>query len=397
MSDEPPEQQAVQLPFEEELDPSIEGEPEIEAAARKAISVVALTATDWTAETILSQLARGNIELNPRFQRRDAWTPIRKARFIESLFLGLPIPQLVLAEHPGRRGTYLVLDGKQRLLSLRQFASTEDDAFRPLVLNHLELRSDLNGKTLAMIEADESLTDDLNAFQNQTIRTVVVRNWPDDAFLYLVFLRLNTGSLPLSPQELRQALLPGPFTDYLDDASSASPGLQSALQINGPDFRMRDVELLLRFLAFDFFLSEYTGNLKLFLDTTCERLNKSWASDEEAIADRVSACEAAIEATQDVFGTNHAFQRWSGERYEGRFNRAIFDVMVFFFKDPQIRSAATGKKAEVVESFKRLCEQDPDFNRYVQTTTKSTEATFSRFGKWRERLSEALGMEIPQP
>lgn len=82
-----------------------------------------VTSTDWTTETILNQLARGNIQLNPRFQRREAWTQVRKSRFIESLFLGLPIPQLVLAEQRGRRGAYLVIDGKQRLLALRQFAA----------------------------------------------------------------------------------------------------------------------------------------------------------------------------------------------------------------------------------------------------------------------------------
>ena len=38
--------------------------------------------TDWTTETIVSQLNRGNIELNPKFQRREAWDKVRKSRFI---------------------------------------------------------------------------------------------------------------------------------------------------------------------------------------------------------------------------------------------------------------------------------------------------------------------------
>jgi hypothetical protein len=57
-----------------------------------------VTGTDWTTETIVSQLKRRNIQLNPRFQRRDAWKRDRKSRFIESLIVGLPIPQIVLAE-----------------------------------------------------------------------------------------------------------------------------------------------------------------------------------------------------------------------------------------------------------------------------------------------------------
>jgi hypothetical protein len=57
-----------------------------------------VSATDWTTETVVSQLSRGNIQLNPRFQRRDAWKRDRKSRFIESLIVGLRIPQIVLAE-----------------------------------------------------------------------------------------------------------------------------------------------------------------------------------------------------------------------------------------------------------------------------------------------------------
>src|SRR5665647_2874723 len=80
-----------------------------------------VTASDWTTATIIDQLRRGNIDLNPRFQRREVWQPPRKSRFIESLLLNFPVPQIVLAEKQGQRGRYVVLDGKQRLLTLRQF------------------------------------------------------------------------------------------------------------------------------------------------------------------------------------------------------------------------------------------------------------------------------------
>jgi len=64
-----------------------------------------VTATDWTIETLISQLKKRNIKLDPSFQRRDAWTAKRKSEFIESLFLGLPVPQVVLAESKDRKGS----------------------------------------------------------------------------------------------------------------------------------------------------------------------------------------------------------------------------------------------------------------------------------------------------
>jgi hypothetical protein len=95
--------------------------------------------TDWTAETITNQLFRKNIDLFPKFQRRDAWSQIAKSKFIESLILGLPIPQIILAEKKDDKGKYIVIDGKQRLLTIRQFFSKgENDEFTPLKLKGLE-------------------------------------------------------------------------------------------------------------------------------------------------------------------------------------------------------------------------------------------------------------------
>jgi hypothetical protein len=135
-----------QLPWLPDVDPSSEDESDLANATPQAVAGAVLAATDWTAETILTQLRRGNIDLNPRFQRRDAWrTPSRKSRFIESIILGLPIPQIVLAERQDRRGAYVVIDGKQRLLALRQFAAETDEEFERLTLEGLEVRGDLNG------------------------------------------------------------------------------------------------------------------------------------------------------------------------------------------------------------------------------------------------------------
>lgn len=362
-----------------------------------------VTDTDWTAETILSQLRRGNIQLNPRFQRRDAWNKPRKSRFIESLVLGLPIPQIVLAEDKNKRGKFIVLDGKQRLLALRQFAagssfavSDDEEDFKGFALTGLEVREDLRLATLKKMENSDEYLDDLNAFLNETIRTVVVRRWPNEDFLNLVFLRLNTGSVKLSPQELRQALHPGPFTDYLDDTASESKALRAALRNDKPDFRMRDVEVLLRYFSFHYTLEEYTGNLKKFLDDTVNYLNDVWESDEEEIKGIAARCERAIEATFDVFGDD-AFYRWSNGRYEGRFNRAVFDIMTYYFSDEAVAAKAVQRKSAVVAAFRALCEGSPRFVESIQTTTKTATATHRRLSLWGDELADVLDMKLGVP
>lgn len=378
-------------------EPDAETEEDLEFASPREVSEAVVTSTDWTTETILNQLARGNIHLTPRFQRRDAWTDARKSRFIESLFLALPIPQLVLAERREKRGSYIVIDGKQRLLSLLRFAARGNEGeFEPLALSGLELRSDLNGERLIDMEAKPEYADDVTAFQNQTIRTVVVRNWPDEEFLYLVFLRLNTGSVPLSPQELRQALHPGPFVDFVDDFSYENEALYGALGLQGPDFRMRDVEVAIRYFGFAFFLHDYAGNLKAFLDETCKRLNEEWVDKESLIRGEARRLEEAIDSTLEIFEA-FAFRRWNGERFEGRFNRAVFDVMVYYFRIPEVSQAALAMREAVVDAFRDLSELDPKFDDSLATTTKSVGATAHRLRAWGQRLSGLLSLELSLP
>ena len=117
-------------------EPYNEQEEDIDQLNKLDLSEMAITGTDWTAETIVNQINKGNILLSPYFQRRDAWNVKIKSRFIESLFLGLPIPQIILAERKEKKGSYIVIDGKQRLLSLQQFVEG-DESGRKLKLTGL--------------------------------------------------------------------------------------------------------------------------------------------------------------------------------------------------------------------------------------------------------------------
>jgi hypothetical protein len=378
------ELEAAEIPDDQEDESDLEGLDD--PSTFEAI----VAATDWTTETLLKQIERERLNLDPEFQRRDAWTRSRKSRFVESLIANVPIPQIVLAERSGQRGSYIVLDGKQRLLTLWQFAggaAGDGDGFR---LTGLELRRDLNGLRLKDLPGA-----DRDAFETQTIRTVVVKNWKSDSFLYLVFLRLNTGNVPLSPQELRQALHPGPFMSFANDFTAGSQIFHKMLRRSTPDFRMRDVELLVRFFAFDRFLPTHYGNLKPLLDTTCARLNEDWADEHDRIERRARECERAIDATLAVFG-DHAFRRWSHDRYERPFNRAVYDVMVFYAKDPEVAELMVTNGPQVEAGFQLAC-ADPRFAESISTTTKSIQAIEYRLRVWGERLSPAINAPLPVP
>lgn len=361
------------------------------------ISEAVLYTTDWTTETILTQYKRENINLNPNYQRRDAWKIPRKSRFVESILLGLPIPQIILAEIKGERGKYLVLDGKQRLLTLLQFTDIVETKNSGFKLKDLEVRKDLNGKSFEDLTTDILLKDDVNQFYNQPIRTVVIRNWPNIDFLNLVFIRLNTGSVQLSPQELRQALIPGEFMNYLDKAASESNALRTLLKIDEPDFRMRDVELLLRYLSFSFFIDKYSGNLRQFMDQTAKSLSKNWPENETIIKNKIDNYEKAIEAAIEIFGKDEIGRTWKGDGFQPRVNKAIIDAMTIYFSDEVIRNAALERPLDVKEGFKDLCVSSEEFRDSIEKTTKSLGAVSTRLFLWGSRLKDILELEFDIP
>jgi hypothetical protein len=158
---------------------------------------------------------------------------------------------------------------------------------------------------------------------------------------------------------------------------------------------MRDVELFVRYVAFQYSLATYTGNLKTFLDDECKRLNSRWATDESDIRRKAEEMEAAISTSYDIFGDN-AFRKYDGHNYETRFNRAVFDILTYYFADEALRKSALAKKAKVKSAYEALS-TNGSFIKSVETTTKSVDATRIRFVTWGQTLGKALGVKVTIP
>lgn len=372
-----------------------ESEEDIRDVGKLSFSDLAVTGTDWTVETIISQIKKGNIQLDPSFQRRDAWSNKVKSKFIESLFMGLPIPQIILAEQKDKKGKFIVIDGKQRLLSLKQFA-LPDKAEDALKLSGLEVLSKFNRMTYTDIE-NGLFFDDIDAFNNQTIRTVVIKNWKYVEVLYLLFLRLNTGSVKLSPQELRQALYPGEFIEFVNLESSRNRCLQKMLNIKKADFRMRDVEIMIRYFAFRFFAKEYSGSMQNFLDITCDKLNRCFANNQLALDTAITTFDTAVNIVFEIFGDKNAFCKFKGTKYEEKYNRAVIDIMLYYFAQTRDKENIVALADEIRSAFETLCASDQEFLSSLESTTKSIRAVHYRFRKWGEVLVRITGENLSIP
>lgn len=345
--------------------------------------------TDWTAYTVVDQVKRGVIDLNPKFQRRQAWDIGKRGDLILSLLTNIPIPQIVLAENPKQKGKFIVIDGKQRLMALAQFIGGGAE-FEKIKLK-LKGNKSLNGKYYSELEEEHK-----NVIDNAVIRTVVLKNINNE-FLYSVFLKLNMGSSTLSPQELRQALVAGEFTDYVDDFAIRSLGLKQIMNIKNPDPRMRDTELALRYFAYLNNITKYNGNLKGFLDEFSETVNKNWEEKSIIIQQQSTEFEEAVTTAGKIFGKENISKKWNGKNYEKRLNRAIFDVIFYYFSNPNIREIAEKKSIEVVTAFKHICVENTLFKEAVESSTKNIERTQNRIVLWGEALKEIIGESVIIP
>lgn len=296
---------------------------------------------DFNVLTINNFLESGAVRI-PGFQRNYVWDINRASKLIESLILGLPVPQVFLYEV--ERNKFLVIDGQQRLMSIYYFMKQRF----PRKDRRSELRFifDKHGKIPDTILHDdnyfenfrlklpESLPSNPNRFKNlsylslenyktqfelRTIRNVIIKqNSPqgDDSSMYEVFNRLNTGGINLKPQEIRTSMYHSDFYEILYQLNSNS-NWRRLLVTGAPDIHMKDVEILLRGFALLIDGKNYAPSMVKFLNQFSRKARGHTAEQNEylkALATSfLSACATLPE---------NAFLN----KKSGRFNVALFEA-----------------------------------------------------------------------
>jgi uncharacterized protein DUF262 len=189
---------------------------------------------------------------------------VRGSKLIESVLLQVPIPQIYTAEEDD--GREVVIDGQQRLLTFFGYIDgIFPDGHRPFKLSGLHIRTQLNQKTFTDLDPETR-----RAFERYTIPILKISRYSNPDVKFEIFHRLNTGSMSLSEQELRNCLFRGPFNELLRELA-AMDEFQRCLGTNGIVRRMADREMVLRFLAFyDRTYLHYPGRMKQLLNREME-------------------------------------------------------------------------------------------------------------------------------
>jgi hypothetical protein len=213
---------------------------------------------DYTIDGLVKRIQQGDIFV-PKFQRSFVWSYYQSSRFIESLLLGLPVPGIFLSREYGTE-KLLVIDGQQRLRTLQFFY---EGKFVPTGQDFLlkGVQPEFEGKSYAALRDEDRRRLD-NAVMHATI---VKQDKPeeDNSSIYYIFERLNTGGTLLTPQEIRSSIFQGEFNDLLKKLNLYETWRRIYGRVNP---RMKDEELILRFLALFYHEAQYARPMKLFLN-----------------------------------------------------------------------------------------------------------------------------------
>ncbi len=222
---------------------------------------------DFTLQGLYEKLKADEIVIPP-FQREFIWTQAQASRLIDSFLLGLPVPGIFLYTDK-KTENFLVIDGQQRLKSIRYFFEgyfgEEKKGRRPVFrLTGINKKSRWYDKTFGELKSnDEPMAKRLS---NAVLRAFVVKQLDpkDDTGIFHLFERLNTGGTLLRGQEVRNCVCAGPLNDLLKELNQHE-GWRAILGRKRPDVHMRDEELILRFLALSDALDTYKKSMKDFL------------------------------------------------------------------------------------------------------------------------------------
>ena len=239
------------------IDPR-DGDEEFGDAVRYAITSYG---ADMVVDSLVQRIARGNIFV-PGFQRKYVWNQRQASRFIESLLLDLPVPEIFLFREPDTK-RLMVVDGQQRLVTLERY---HRGLFGNREFRLVGVSSEFTGMTYSgLLDHHRRQLDDSIIYA-----TIFEQLQPSDdrSSVYSVFERLNTGGIRLRPQEIRACVYRGQLSDLL--ARLAQDTSWRKLY-RSTDNRKKDEEIILRFLALYHSLDTYERPMKQFLNDFMEK------------------------------------------------------------------------------------------------------------------------------
>ena len=347
-------------------------------------TLIRMDTRSMTIDLLLRRINERALDLAPDFQRRAGiWKDAAKSRLIESILIRIPLPAFYI--DATNEDTWLVVDGLQRLTTLKEFVID-----KKLKLSQLEYLSDIKGKTF----------DDLprryqRRIEEASVTVYLIEKGTPPEVKFNIFRRINTGGLPLSPQELRHALNPGEAPKFLARLADSEEFNQvTGLANSRKTLRMEDREFVLRFLAF--FITSYENykfkSLDAFLNEAMEAINDMAKEDINYLVYPEEEFKRIMRAAYSLFG-EYAFRKQAKDNInKNPLNKALFEawsVNLSKLKDEEIQ-ILIARKQELIDGFINLMANNPEFMASISQSTDQVKKVRCRFSEIEKLITNVL-------
>jgi hypothetical protein len=329
-----------------------------------------------TIDLLMSRIKQNEINLMPDFQRKAGiWSNDAKSRLIESILIRIPLPAFYMDATDDDH--WLVVDGLQRLTTLNMFVLE-----KKLKLSGLEFLTQLETKTY-----DDLPRNFQRRIKETQVTVYLIEKGTPSTVKFNIFKRINTGGLPLSPQEIRHALNQGKSTVLLKKLAESNI-FKQATNNSIRDERMGDRECVLRFFAFT--LTPYTQykvkDFDGFLSDTMSDINKM---NDKKLSDLEDGFNKTMKAAQDILGLNAFRKIYNDKPLRSPINKPLFEcwtVGLNKLNDKEL-SALVKKKDVLISKFKDLMDNS-DFESSISQSTGNIKKIQTRFSKIQNLIKE---------
>lgn len=207
---------------------------------------------DFTIELLITKFEKKDFFIPP-YQREFVWQPKNKTLFLESVFLGLPIPFMFFADCDN--GKQEVIDGAQRMRTLVEFYNNK------LQLSGLKKLTKLNGFYFKDLSDTQQ-----RKFLNKALRIIILEEDTPTAARQDLFYRINTTGIRANDSEVRRGSYPGPFTDFIEKCSKDETFISLCPMSDNRVKRHERFEFVLRFFAYLNNYENFGHTVNEFLD-----------------------------------------------------------------------------------------------------------------------------------
>ena len=349
-------------------------------------------AKDFSIREFLAMQEEGELILQPEYQRKYVMDATKASKLIESILMDVPIPVIYLAEEQDE--TYSVIDGQQRLTSFLSFIKGVFPDNKKFTLRGLKVLSHLNKLTYSDFEKT-----DKSKIKKTTIHTIIIKKESEEDIKFEIFERLNTGSIKLNEDELRNSVYRGKYIKLLAKLEE-NDILHSLIRKDNFKKRMKYRGMLLRFFAFaEKTYLNYKPSMKQFLNKELRDNRNLNDSKIEEYEEKFLHC---VDLVRTVFG-KESFRKFTinnevndvNGKWSNSINTALFEVQMCGFLRYQ--------KNQIVPKANKIREDmitmllEPRFNESISVRTNDRDQVNLRFKEWFERLENIVGAPQDEP